>query len=167
MATQVVAKKKASVGLDDTSVLLETNSSHLRRSQVTCLESDMATVLLHVKDSVLADIFKSMPHDAEFNDFLSEVIISGMKNLALPAGGLSSSVGNLSRVLRASVEQARHLATGKEFHLDEVCPVGDWKTLSPGERKSLGKLFRKALVDEAIASFAGRTSTNKAIYIRK
>jgi hypothetical protein len=57
---------------------------------------------------------------------------------------------------------------GSEFKLIDLCTDEDWEALSGGERKSLGKGFRKAVegMSLPIAKYVRRTSSNKAVYKR-
>ena len=86
-----------------------------------------------------------------------------------PVGQVSTSVqAPASALLDLVVQRAVGIPVGVEFHLDDVCDKADWEALTPGERKILGKSFRKAVESHIpqIAEHVGRTSGNKAIYRR-
>jgi hypothetical protein len=73
-----------------------------------------------------------------------------------------------STILKTALVAARKLPSKKEFHLEDIIVASDWDRLTVGQRKILGKNFRKA-VEISVPLFAehtGRTNTNKAIYKR-
>jgi len=73
-----------------------------------------------------------------------------------------------SSLLPKLVASARALPSGSEFHLAKLCPASDWRAIGAGERKSLGKGFRKEVegATPPIARHIGRTSNSQAIYQR-
>jgi len=105
-----------------------------------------------------------------FEDFLEAALRTAVGE---PVGQVSmpvqeSASASASALLMLAVQQAAAISAGTEFHLDDVCEIADWEALAPGERKILGKSFRKAVEGHTppIAKHVGRTSGNKAIYQR-
>ena len=72
-------------------------------------------------------------------------------------------VGDL---VQTAISAANKIEIGKIFHLDELFTPDEWESLGPGDRKSLGKIFRREIEEEGIAEHVGRTSANKAKYKR-
>ncbi|MCL1824916.1 MAG: single-stranded DNA-binding protein [Betaproteobacteria bacterium] len=73
---------------------------------------------------------------------------------------------NVEDLIARAVDSVRNKEAGSEFTLVDLFSDEDWKTLSGGDRKNLGKGFRKAVEGLAppIAKRVRRTSSNKAVY---
>jgi plasmid stability protein len=54
-----------------------------------------------------------------------------------------------------------------EFSFDDVLGSENWNRLSGGDRKSLGRSFRKEVERLGIAVWLRRNSANKAIYLKR
>ncbi|KKN97477.1 hypothetical protein LCGC14_0155960 [marine sediment metagenome] len=72
----------------------------------------------------------------------------------------------VDNVLVAAVEGISLIESGKQFSLDDVIDQESWDGMTGGERKSLGKRFRKLVESQGIANWVDRTSGNKAIYVK-
>ena len=126
-------------------------------------------VVMHVgiDESLLVRVLAaSLAQGKGFEDFLEAALRTAVGE---PVGQVSTPVQeSASALLMLAVQRAAAISAGTEFHLDDVCEIADWETLAPGERKILGKSFRKAVEGHTppIAKHVGRTSGNKAIYRR-
>ena len=60
------------------------------------------------------------------------------------------------------------IAAGKELFLPDVLTDTAWQTLTSGERKGFGKMFRKVVERDAqpIAKQVRRASNNLAVYLK-
>ena len=72
----------------------------------------------------------------------------------------------LDSIINQAIQNAEKKVSGDEFHINDVCSDQVWEQLSSGERKRLGRLFRKEIESKKIAKFLRRTTGNKAIYER-
>ena len=72
----------------------------------------------------------------------------------------------LDSIINQAIQNAGEKVSGDEFHINDVCSDQVWEQLSSGERKRLGRLFRKEIESKKIAKFLRRTTGNKAIYER-
>jgi hypothetical protein len=72
----------------------------------------------------------------------------------------------LDSIINQAIQNAEKKVSGDEFHINDVCSDQVWEQLSSGERKRLGRLFRKEVESKKIAKFLRRTTGNKAIYER-
>lgn len=70
-------------------------------------------------------------------------------------------------VVKLALGKVRELPANQEFTLDDVIDQATWHKMSTGDRKSLGKGFRKQAEASGLAKWADRNSSNKAIYIRQ
>ena len=128
----------------------------------------MATLFLNVDDSLLSRaLLNSQEQGISLEAWVHEALKAASLSQAPDAPHKTVNVDSLiSRLL----EKARAVNIKGEFTLNELCDDSDWNTLTSGERKSLGKAFRKALEDThshpPIARFVRRNSANKAIYQR-
>lgn len=68
--------------------------------------------------------------------------------------------------LELAIQGVMAMKTQAEFSLDEVLGDGDWNKMTGGERKSLGRRFRKEAERLGIARWLRRNSANKAIYLK-
>lgn len=126
----------------------------------------MAKLVLEIDDALLSRaLIDSQEQEISLDTFVSEALNSA---LASPTPAPVQRVVNVNDVIASAVDRARAQALGSEFMLIELCDNEDWEALSGGERKSLGKGFRKEVegMNPPIAEFVRRTSSNKAVYKR-
>ena len=71
---------------------------------------------------------------------------------------------NLTEVLLESLSRIRAMPPETEFSLEDVVSKDSWDAMSPGDRKSFGKLFRREAENSGLAEWMRRSSGNKAIY---
>ena len=73
---------------------------------------------------------------------------------------------DLDPVVAEAVVAARNIAAMSEFTLFDVCERNWWLASSPGDRKQLGKVFRRAVETAGVATWLRRRSDNHAVYRR-
>ena len=145
--------------------------THHKGDNLICLikmEKVMATLFLNVDDSLLSRaLLNSQEQGISLEAWVHEALKAASLSQAPDAPHKTVNVDSLiSRLL----EKARAVNIEGEFTLNELCDDSDWNALTSGERKSVGKAFRKALEDThshpPLARFVRRNSANKAIYQR-
>lgn len=95
-----------------------------------------------------------------FDAFVAEALRAHMAE-----DDIDVPVADVSMLDRA-VAAARLKAAGAEFLLIDLFSTADWQAVPPGERKSLGRAFRKAVESAGIAQYLQMTDTRKALYRR-
>lgn len=126
----------------------------------------MANLFLEIDDSLLSQVLiKSQEQNISLNTFISEALNAV---LASPSPVPARKAVNIDELIKSAVDRVHTEKIGSEFMLIDLCANDDWEALSGGERKSLGKGFRKAVenMDPPIAIYIRRTSSNKAVYQR-
>jgi uncharacterized protein DUF1413 len=70
--------------------------------------------------------------------------------------------------LAQALDRARAKEKGARFTVPELFPREEWRLVASGDRKTLGKLFRREAEagKSPIARHVGRNKTNQAIYSR-
>jgi hypothetical protein len=101
-----------------------------------------------------------------FSDFVLDAIAKALPDDDGEDGPITVSTDILDELVTLSVEKARLVPSGEEFLLFDVCPRNSWLALSSGDRKQLGKRFRKAVEGGGLAVWVRRRSDNHAIYRR-
>ena len=121
-------------------------------------------ILLDVEDSLLG---KALSECETQNLTFDKLVADALRN-ALDEPAETDERSTVADTVAKAIEAARAIPAGSTFHLDDICSPDDWSALNGGERKILGKAFRKAVEtgSPAIARHVGRTSGNKAIYER-
>ena len=125
----------------------------------------MAKLMIEIDDSLLSKaLIESEEQQVSLDIFINEALRATLIEPNPPARRSIS----IETMLRNAVEGVKARVIGTEFNLFDICAIEDWEALSSGERKSLGKNFRKAVegAESPIAKYIGRTSSNKAIYRR-
>jgi hypothetical protein len=125
----------------------------------------MTKLIIEIDDSLLSKaLMESQEQEVSLDTFINEALTAA---LAEPIAQPRKTV-SIDTILQNAVEQAKSLKVGTKFLLADICSFEDWESLSSGERKSLGKGFRKTVEgsEPQIAEHVGRTSGNKAIYRR-
>ncbi|WP_062175091.1 DUF1413 domain-containing protein [Burkholderia sp. PAMC 26561] len=121
-------------------------------------------ILIDVEDSLLGKALNECEtQNVSFDRFVTDALRNAIDEL-IEAEDKSTVADTVAK----AIEAARAILPGNTFHLDDICSPDDWSALNGGERKILGKAFRKAVEtgSPAIARHIGRTSGNKAIYER-
>ena len=125
----------------------------------------MANLLFAIDDSLLSSaLLASANRNVALDFFIAEAIRSALEKPGLP---LRNSV-KIDDILQNALRIVQSKRRGERFFLKDICDAQDWERISGGERKSLGKSFRKAVEssNHPIARHVGRTSSNQAIYER-
>lgn len=126
----------------------------------------MAKLLLDIEDALLAKVLaESQEQEISLETFIHEALGNVL------AGETPTPVRksvNVEALIAHAISQVELKAPQSEFMLVDLCTEEDWEALSGGERKSLGKGFRKAVESQSppIAAYVRRTSSNKAVYKR-
>jgi hypothetical protein len=126
----------------------------------------MATIFIEIGESLLLGaLLSSQGRGITLDIFIDEALNAAL----VPASSNPMSAQKETTVddmIASALDCVRSKEVGSEFMLEDLCPDDDWQTLSTGNRKSLGKKFRKAVVEmkEPIAEYVRRTSSNKAVY---
>ena len=126
---------------------------------------NMTQILIEVDDALLsAALIESQEQQITLDTFINEAIKTILADPNSPAPKPIS----IDTILKNTVECAKKTPQGHEFLLVDICTDDDWNALSSGERKSLGKGFRKAVetASPQIAEHVRRTNSNKAVYRR-
>lgn len=118
-----------------------------------------------VNIQIKEDLLFALLTQARKNGSTVEVAIDDILREALDDPDLESkSLGTFLDVAIRGVEAIEKMA---EFSLDDVLGNEDWNRLSSGDRKSLGRSFRKEVERLGIAVWLRRNSANKAIYLKR
>lgn len=119
-------------------------------------------VMIELDERVLAGILiQATELNINLNTHIENVLNSNMLKPIEPKTPLI-----LDSIINQAIQNAGKKISGDEFHINDVCSDQVWEQLSSGERKRLGKLFRKEVESKKIAKFLRRTTGNKAIYER-
>ena len=127
----------------------------------------MATLIVEIDDALLSkSLIDAQEQEIPLDKFISDALSVALTSPLTPS--TNHKAVNVESVINSAVEGARRKDKGTEFMLVDICAGEDWDALSGGERKSLGKGFRKAVegITPPIAEFVRRTSSNKAVYKR-
>ncbi len=120
------------------------------------------TVIIELDEKVLAHTLEEATK-LKFN--LNEYIKNVLSNTELKQIEPKIHL-DLDSIINQAIQNGEKKVSGDEFNINDVCSDQIWEQLSNGERKRLGKLFRKEVESKRIALFVRRTSANKAIYKR-
>ena len=126
----------------------------------------MAKLFVEIDDALLSHVLiDSQEQEISLDTFISEALNAA---LASPNPAPARKSVNVEDLIASAVGHASTKEIGAEFMLIDLCANEDWEALSGGERKSLGKGFRKAVESLAppVAKYVRRTSSNKAVYKR-
>lgn len=123
----------------------------------------MSQLLIELSDELLAKaLVESQEQQIELNMFIHEALLHYLGEENLPK---RVSIG-IETIIANAVTKVKDFQVGDEFMLHDICTETDWNSLGSGERKKLGRIFRKTVEDNAppIANWIRRTSGNKAVY---
>ncbi|KVC62691.1 hypothetical protein WI72_09600 [Burkholderia ubonensis] len=126
----------------------------------------MVKLFVEIDDALLCRaLTDSQEQEISLDTFISEALNAA---LASPNPVPARKAMNVDDLIASTIDRVRKKEIGAEFMLVDLCTDEDWDALSGGERKSLGKGFRKAVegVVPPIAVYVRRTSSNKAVYRR-
>ena len=114
-------------------------------------------VILDIKEDLLKVLLNIS--DGDLETFIDEVLREH-----IDAPGIEDR--GIDLFLNLAIEGVSKINKMTEFSIDDVLSSQEWRRLSPGQRKSLGRSFRKELTRLGIASWLRRDSANKAIYLK-
>lgn len=126
----------------------------------------MIKLFLEIDDALLSRVLiETQEQEVSLDTFVSEALNSA---LASPIPIHVRKAVNVESLITDAVNRVNSKEINSEFMLIDLCTDEDWEALSGGERKSLGKGFRKAVegMDPPLAVYVRRTSSNKAVYRR-
>ena len=119
-------------------------------------------VMIELDERVLTGILiQATELNINLNTHIENVLNSTMLKPIEP-----KTLLDLDLLVNQAIQNAEKKVSGDEFHINDVCSDQVWEQLSSGERKRLGRLFRKEIESKKIAKFLRRTTGNKAIYER-
>lgn len=118
-------------------------------------------ISIQIKD----DLLRALLTHAEKNGSTAEVAIDDLLREALDDPDLESK--SLGAFLHEAIRGVDAIEKMAEFSFDDVLCSEDWNRLSGGDRKSLGRSFRKEVERLGIAVWLRRNSANKAIYLKR
>lgn len=124
----------------------------------------MTAIVLDLEDTILAKALQEcLEHDYTLSEYITEAISSALE---IPI--IKKPSVNINELIETALIAAENKSIGTEFMLTDVCPSDVWENLSGGDRKSLGKGFRKAAESQKPTKvvFDRRTTGNKAVYKR-
>jgi hypothetical protein len=118
-------------------------------------------VTLDIKDEVLAALLeRSSSTSSTVEELLNTLLASALDQ------PMTETVDH-QQVIKLALTKVQRLPAGQEFTLDDVIDQDAWQIMSTGDRKSLGKAFRKQAEASGLAAWSYRNSSNKAIYTRQ
>jgi dsRNA-specific ribonuclease len=123
----------------------------------------MPLTVIDLDDKTLAQaLIKATGRKITFEAFITESIRAALDQ---EEGNVDAPI-DVAAALAAALGAVGNLPSKKEFMLEDI--AADWPNLTGGQRKSLGKAFKKAVKDSKpqIAKWLRRTSANKAVYVR-
>ncbi|WP_165840764.1 DUF1413 domain-containing protein [Pseudomonas sp. SDI] len=117
-------------------------------------------VTLEIQDNILgALIERSSATGVSTEDMLNSLLAKALEQ------PVHESV-DLDLAIDSALVGVRMVPFGTTFLVEDIMPTGLWQTMSPGDRKSFGKNFRKRVEEAKLAVWDSRTSGNKAVYRR-
>lgn len=127
------------------------------------MEMNMATdLMITLDEKVLAgSLNRAIEQNIDLNTYIENALNNTLLKPIEPKKPLA-----LNSLINQAIQNSEKKELGTEFHINDVCSDEIWEQLSSGERKRLGRLFRKEIESRKIAAFVRRTSANKAIYKR-
>lgn len=118
-------------------------------------------VTLNIQDDLLASLIsRAQEAGGSVEGAIDELLREALEQ-PLPESTLVDSL------LSEAIEGIEPLVAGSEFSLDDVLDADAWNSMTGGERKSLGRRFRKQVEMSGVAKWLRRNSANKAIYLKK
>ena len=129
----------------------------------------MATLSITLSDSILAAaLTEATTRNIPLEVFIESAIRGAISSPTVQPSLQPNRTDNIETLLQSAVSAARSKPAGTKFFVQELCNPQDWESTTPGERKVLGKKFRKIVEcqDDWIAKHIDRTASNQAIYQR-
>jgi len=125
----------------------------------------MANLSISISDSVLsATLVEAVRRNTPLDAYIEGILKAALSSTAFqPRPSI-----NMEALLQRAVSVAQSKPSGTIFLVKELCNPLDWESTTAGERKVLGKRFRKIVEDpdNRIAQHDHKTSSNQAVYIR-
>ena len=125
----------------------------------------MAKLVIEIEDATLAAaLVESQDQQVSLDTLINETLRVTLSESKAPV----LKAVDIDEILANAISRAKSLTEGSQFLLADLVPAVEWELIGSGERKSLGKGFRKAVegATPQLARHNGRTSSNKAIYVR-
>lgn len=127
------------------------------------------TIEFKLDDDLLGDAyFEAKKAGQTLDEFVATAIAEKVKGARAQASSAASSNGKSETVLETALDRARVRKKGDQFTVRELYSREEWEKLTSGDRKSLGKQFRREAEagKSQIARHVGRNDANQAIYSR-
>jgi hypothetical protein len=126
----------------------------------------MTKIIVEFDDAqLLRALMESGAQRISLDSFISQALDAALEN---PNPVSQEPPVNVDDLIASALDRVHAIERGKEFFLSDVCADAAWQTLTGGERKSLGKMFRKAVECNTppLAKYVRRASNNTAVYVR-
>ncbi|SER53239.1 MULTISPECIES: DUF1413 domain-containing protein [Pseudomonas] len=118
-------------------------------------------VTLNIPDDLVAAL---IAQSKEAGTTPVEAFIEELLRDALEQPAAESTL--VETTLHEAIQGLDKIPSGEEFFLEDVLDSQAWSAMSNGERKSLGRRFRKAVESKGLAEWQRRNYANKAVYKR-
>lgn len=119
----------------------------------------MANIVLELEDSLLQKLISiSSNEKMTFNEWASKT--------------LSAQLGELQEkptqsLLDLLIKRVKEKKVEEEFSLLDIVTKDEWRSLSPGKKRGLGRKFKNKLDKEKIKTSTRKTSANLTMYTKK
>jgi hypothetical protein len=123
------------------------------------------TIQLDLSDEVLSDALVEAKRRAiSLDDLVAESLkrISGQNGSGVP------NSKDTATLVELALERARARKKGDQFTVPDLFSRDEWQRVTPGNRKTVGKLFRREVAagKHPIAIFLKRNQVNQAVYLK-
>lgn len=120
-------------------------------------------VLLEVEDSELEPLAKAAK-TAKLS--VDQFVLYAVRE-KLNAGVDPATENEIFDYVGQALDEAQALRPGEQFTVGELCGHLDWwSSINPGDRKKLGKIFKRRFIEEKIGALLGKRPDNHLIYAR-
>jgi hypothetical protein len=133
----------------------------------------MLQILLEVPDEELFEggLAAARSEKLSFSEYVQNLIRRNLNDdQQVEDPPVTTPPETIEQILAQAVNSARNLSSGTDFLLANLFTASrdrwTWPSLSIGDRKQLGKLFRKAMEESGVAVWVRRRSDNHAVYRR-
>ena len=129
-----------------------------------CRSEIMAQILINIDDNLLSLLLgQCNGQGSSLEQHVNILLRSALSSLE------EYQEKDFEDIFQNILDRVQNLEQGTKFTLTDICIENDWKSLGSGERKTLGKKFRKVVEnnDPQLAVVFERDTNNKSVYIKK